>query len=351
MENKALLGVRKKSWFELEYDDEISDDGTTSPLLSAVKPKSEITASSMQASKSMATKRVSTSEKPPTGYSVLHQLLQIIFHCFVLAASRLRIYKNDRLLICQDVDEDEEDHEVECFDYMNADYFHPGSIVGGSSSSNLTPHVDVKEESLQVLLHAPMILSLEMMSQLADNCFVHGSFTITGLKRWKRLYSVARDGDSFASFLNHVQNEKHTVLVVKPMTGDTVFGAYVDTEWRSCGGGGNTASQTSYLPRGLASSLSTRFYGTGHSFLFTFNPKLSVFKWTGKNDYNQLCEGGRIALGGGGQEANFGLCIEDCFRKGSSGNCETYNNLPLAGVNNEFFDILAFEVYGFENSW
>jgi hypothetical protein len=85
-------------------------------------------------------------------------------------------------------------------------------------------------------------------------------------------------------------------------------------------------------------------------FLFSFNPK-SVFKWTARNNYNQLCEGGRIALGGGGQEANFGLCIEDCFRKGSSGNCETYNNLPLAGDNNEFFDILAFEVYGFENPW
>jgi hypothetical protein len=350
MENKALLGARKKSWIELEDDDEISDDGATSPLLSEVESKA-ITASSMQASKKSAMSRLSTSEKPPIiGYSLLQQLLQIFFQCFVLAASRLRIYKTDGLLLCQNDDADEEDHEVECSDYMNADYFHPGSIVGGNSSNNLTPHVDLKEESLQVLTHAPMILSIEMMSQLEACCFEHGSFTVTGLKRWKRLYSVARDGDSFASFLNHVQNEKHTVLVVKPMIGDTVLGAYVDTEWRS-GGGGIAASETSLLPRGLASSLSPRFYGTSYSFLFSFNPKLSVFKWTGRNNYNQLCAGGRIALGGGGQEANFGLCIEDCFRKGSSGHCETYNNLPLAGVDNEFFDILAFEVYGFENPW
>jgi hypothetical protein len=52
-------------------------------------------------------------------------------------------------------------------------------------------------------------------------------------------------------------------------------------------------------------------------FLFSFNPK-SVFKWTARNNYNQLCEGGRIALGGGGQKVNFGLCMEDCFHRGVS---------------------------------
>lgn len=358
MQNQPSFGTRKKSWFELDYDDDKSDDGAMSPLLSEGETTTaEVPTSLIQSSNNATIKGITTSEQPKViGYSLFQQLLQIIFQCFVVTASRLvnwkdgHLYKNNSLLY-QHVDADEEEHEVECYDYMNADYFHPGSIVGGSNFSSPTvvmdkPPVDLKQESLQVLGHAPMILSLDMMSQLAKYCFEHGSFSITGLKRWKRLYSVARDGDSFTSFLNHVQNEKHTILVVKTMVGDTILGAFVDTEWRKCGGGnGGSAS------RGSASSLSPRYYGTGHSFLFSFNPKLSVYKWTGKNNYNQLCEGGRIALGGGGHDANFGLCIEDCFRKGSSGNCETFNNLPLAGINNEFFDVLAFEVYGFENSW
>ena len=212
------------------------------------------------------------------------------------------------------------------FDYMNEDYFHPGSI-----SSQAIP-VKLKRESPQVLKAAPMILTPIMMKQLVD----HGLSSAIGLKRWKRLYSVARDGDSFLTFLDNVQHEKHTIIVVKTMEED-ILGAFVDTEWER----GHGIEHVS-------------FYGTGQSFVFAFNApqqQLSIYKWTGKNNYNQLCDASTtmIALGGGGYDANFGLCIEECFRKGSSGDCETYGNPPLASK--EFFDILAFEVYGFENSW
>jgi hypothetical protein len=36
-----------------------------------------------------------------------------------------------------------------------------------------------------------------------------------------------------------------------------------------------------------------------------------------------------IAFGGGGDEGDFGLCVEDDFRRGSTGRCETFGNEPL----------------------
>lgn len=380
-----------KCLLRLGTDDDGSDDGNTSDLLqsslheidraicsaTAVSTTAATTTSLietddfswsssaglLQNSKISVTR--SAMERPPStkeeqlpSNNFIQRILRLVFECLVVTGFRF-VYLSEsnlyhRLLrsdIPLDEEEVEEDDEVECCDYMNADYFHPGSIVGsGTSVTNIV--VNLKEESLQVLDAAPMILSLDMMKQLVD-CFGGASISI---KRWKRLYSVARDGDTFASFLNNVHNEKDTLVVVKTMDDDNVFGAYVSTEWRE-------QARVSSSPRatttggehGIISASSSLFYGTGQSFLFSFNEdrQLSVYKWTGLNNYNQLCvgrgSGGMIALGGGGHDANFGLCIEDCFRRGSSGHCETYNNAPLAGLDKEFFEVLAFEVYGFEN--
>jgi len=45
-----------------------------------------------------------------------------------------------------------------------------------------------------------------------------------------------------------------------------------------------------------------------------------------------------IALGGGGKDGEFGLCVEDDFRIGSTGPCETFGNTRLCSV--ETFEII-----------
>jgi len=177
----------------------------------------------------------------------------------------------------------------------------------------------------------PFILSKNVMLQMARKALPPSIM----LSRWKRLYSLQRDGDAFQGMLQRCSGEDRTLLVVKNMDGK-VFGGYVDCVWDGHG------------------HKSSTFYGTGQAFLFRVDQvkkpnsskskennkenqdteeKLVVYKWKGVNRYIQLCdvEHGRIAMGGGGQNGSFGLCLEDDFSRGSTGPCDTFGNEPLTG--------------------
>ena len=159
--------------------------------------------------------------------------------------------------------------------------------------------------------------------------------------RWRRLYSLARDGDSFEAFLRHVAGWKRTLLVLSTSRGD-VFGAYADSAWENQG-----------------HSLGATFYGSAQASLWRIQSndsggdgdspsnKVIVYKWTGANRYIQLCDpqAKLLALGGGGDDGEFGLCVENDFQRGSTGSCETFGNDPLCGQDR--FDIVDLECYGF----
>ena len=159
--------------------------------------------------------------------------------------------------------------------------------------------------------------------------------------RWRRLYSLARDGDSFEAFLRHVAGWKRTLLVLSTSRGD-VFGAYADSAWENQG-----------------HSLGATFYGSAQASLWRIQSndgggdgdsprnKVIVYKWTGANRYIQLCDpqAKLLALGGGGDDGEFGLCVENDFQRGSTGSCETFGNEPLCGQDR--FDIVDLECYGF----
>ena len=160
--------------------------------------------------------------------------------------------------------------------------------------------------------------------------------------RWRRLYSLARDGDSFEAFLRHVAGWKRTLLVLSTSRGD-VFGAYADSAWENQG-----------------HSLGATFYGSAQASLWRIESKndntggsgssgskVVVYKWTGANRYIQLCDpqAKLLALGGGGDDGEFGLCVENDFQRGSTGSCETFGNEPLCSQDR--FDIVDLECYGF----
>ena len=179
----------------------------------------------------------------------------------------------------------------------------------------------------------PPILNEHQMKALIDSSALPASLDYC---KWQRLYSLSRDGDSFDTFLRNVEGRDRTVLAVKTTLGK-VFGGYADTRWEST----------------KLHHQAHEFYGTGQACLFRFmnsshkSPKLEIYKWSGANRYVQLCDLSKriVAFGGGGDEGVFGLCIEDDFRRGTTGHCETFNNDPLCEEG--YFDVVDLEVWGF----
>ncbi|GMI25614.1 hypothetical protein TrCOL_g9441 [Triparma columacea] len=141
--------------------------------------------------------------------------------------------------------------------------------------------------------------------------------------------------------LRKCEGHSKTLMVVQATTGE-VFGCYATEVWENRVG-------------------EPKFYGNGESFLYKVRgggggrrreggggEEVTVHRWTGDNTLFQLLDHSlsRIALGGGGEEGNFGLCIDDDFARGTTGPCETYGNregLCEGGV----FEIIGVEVYGF----
>ena len=188
------------------------------------------------------------------------------------------------------------------------------------------PEVKIEPEVLKSFPFCPYILNQQQRQSIA----VLGLPPSLAYCRWKRLYSLARDGDSFDTFLQNVQGHTHTLLVVKT-TRDVLFGGYADTEWKSQHQG------------------NPEFFGSGQAFLFRIDSEqeVRVFKWTGANRYTQYLDykNSMLAFGGGGDVGAFGLCIEKDFQRGSSGTCATFENEPLCDEEN--FEIVDVECYGF----
>lgn len=281
--------------------------------------------------------------------------------------------------------------------------------------------VQVAPESTEDLVFSPLILSYNTMTELSK----WGLPTTIMGKRWKRLYSVARDGDDFGTFLQKVRGHNATILVVRTDS-DEIIGGFADAQWERLRTGHDGSSYFgtggSFLFRVENSSKSTvrrtrtcsapelpfsevndgfgprppssspPSYMTmkkRHAFIqeaevhyesdnyndddnqennmreflpLSFSPSrrylsqpgiVKVYRWSGKNHYNQLCHTGmgKLAMGGGGIGCSFGLCIQDNFTRGSSGPCDTYGTTEPLTKKGDHFEVMDFEVYGFEHGW
>ena len=188
------------------------------------------------------------------------------------------------------------------------------------------PEVKIEPEVLKSFPFCPYILNEQQRQSIA----VLGLPPSQTYCRWKRLYSLARDGDSFDTFLQNVQGHSHTLLVIKS-TRDVLFGGYADTEWK------------------VQHQGNPEFFGSGQAFLFRIDSEqeVRIYKWTGANRYTQYIDykNSMLAFGGGGDVGAFGLCIEKDFQRGSSGTCATFDNEPLCDDDN--FEIFDVECYGF----
>ena len=229
------------------------------------------------------------------------------------------------------------------------------------SSENESDEDEIAMDYDPDLESCPPILSHEQLHQI----HTHGLPASVTLMTWTRAYSLQRDGDDFHSMLRKCAMYQHTLIVIKTSTGD-ILGGYADTVW------GKQLSQNS----------KRAFYGSGRAFVFATNPQWSqeeekelsqpqdyihddisssdddddetnpihFYRWTGENDYSQICdiENGSLGMGGGGAGGEFGWIVENDFQYGSTGRCLTFGNPPLAKGNDGRFEVVGLDVYGFK---
>jgi len=141
--------------------------------------------------------------------------------------------------------------------------------------------------------------------------------------KWTLLYSTWRDGISLGTLLRMPDRIKQPerspgILVVKDSNG-YVFGGFTTEAWR----------------------VSSRYFGTGESFVFQVYPRMVMYRWSKLNQYFQFLTGDALALGGGG---HFGLWLDSELACGNSGRCDTFRSPCLASSNE--FKVHSVELWG-----
>ncbi|XP_075868859.1 TLD domain-containing protein 2 isoform X2 [Nelusetta ayraudi] len=140
---------------------------------------------------------------------------------------------------------------------------------------------------------------------------------------WQLVYSTAVHGSSLKTlYRNMVGLDSPVLLVIKDMH-NKVFGAFSSDPFR----------------------VSTSCYGTGETFLFSFNPKFQAYRWSGENSYFVSGDLESLQIGGGG--GGFGLWLDADLYHGSSFSCPTFRNASLSTL--EDFIVQDLEVWTVHN--
>lgn len=138
---------------------------------------------------------------------------------------------------------------------------------------------------------------------------------------WNLLYQLSRDGSSYFTFFNRTQKKTPLILLISTDKNEKI-GAYL-----SCGIHG-----------------SSRFYGSGETFVFRLFPHFECFKWSQANNYFISSTDNEIVIGGGGASA---IWIDSKMASAYSGECETFASPSLTSEPN--FTIIDIEVWSIES--
>ena len=266
-------------------------------------------------------------------------------------------------------DADDEPEEPACFPSTLSYGFREASLVslGSSWANSLMDGIIEEEENPPPLLEdlfAPQSLLTSKISYDGHNVMTysimvalqrHLPIAKQGESFWLQ-YSMIRDGASIETLLDKVQDHPYSVLAIETMDGE-IFGAFCGQPWkishdyygsrqtflwrfqRSVGEQGVPLNESS-------SSLSTDSFGSTDA-----EDGLDVFKFAFANENIQLCENGRIVIGGGTKKNDykwgFGLALDQDLMQGSSSPCLTFDSPSLSTKHEDgsFFEIRNLEVW------
>ncbi|XP_076844156.1 nuclear receptor coactivator 7b isoform X2 [Brachyhypopomus gauderio] len=139
---------------------------------------------------------------------------------------------------------------------------------------------------------------------------------------WRLVYSTVVHGTSLKTLYRNLgQLEGPVMLAIKNME-EQIYGAFSTHPFR----------------------VSEHYYGTGETLLYTFNPEIKVFRWTGENSYFVKGNLDSLQIGGGG--GHLGLWLDADLYHGTTSSCSTFNNQPLSSQQD--FTVQNLEVWAFE---
>ncbi|KAF6040361.1 NCOA7 [Bugula neritina] len=139
--------------------------------------------------------------------------------------------------------------------------------------------------------------------------------------RWRLAYSNEAHGFSLNTLYRNMCEFESATLVVILDDNDRMFGAFSSAPLHLC----------------------EHFYGTGECFLFTFVNGFKSYPWSGKNMF--CVRGGQQALTFGTGSSACGLWLDADIYHGRTQHCDTFNNDPLTGDDEDFI-VKAIEVWG-----
>ncbi|XP_036928776.1 TLD domain-containing protein 2 isoform X1 [Acanthopagrus latus] len=140
---------------------------------------------------------------------------------------------------------------------------------------------------------------------------------------WQLVYSTAIHGSSLKTLYRNMAGLDSPVLLVIKDMHQKVFGAFSSDPFK----------------------VSKYCYGTGETFLFSFNPDFQAYRWSGENSYFVSGNLESLQIGGGG--GGFGLWLDADLYHGSSFSCPTFHNESLS--TQEDFVVQDLEVWTVQN--
>uniref|UniRef100_A0A3Q2DFJ3 Nuclear receptor coactivator 7a n=1 Tax=Cyprinodon variegatus TaxID=28743 RepID=A0A3Q2DFJ3_CYPVA len=140
---------------------------------------------------------------------------------------------------------------------------------------------------------------------------------------WHLVYSTNNHGSSLKTLYRNMADLDSPVLLVIKDIHKKVFGAFCSDPFR----------------------VSKYCYGTGETFLFSFNPDFQQYRWSGENSYFVSGNWESLQIGGGG--GGFALWLDADLYHGASFSCPTFHNAPLS--THEDFIVQDVEVWTVQN--
>ncbi|XP_062397750.1 TLD domain-containing protein 2-like [Sardina pilchardus] len=213
-------------------------------------------------------------------------------------------------------DDDDDDDDEEDFHILELDDMErlQGSLESASSPWDAAPQPPRRNRATSfeiTVADQSQLFRIDHVQQISR----HLPVALTVCK-WSLVYSTYRHGRSLGTLYRNMAKWDCCMLIFIRDNRGQVFGAFCTSPLK----------------------VSSSFYGTGQGFLFSFGPRLQVYRWTYANSY--FINGGKefLAFGGGG--GRFGLWLCGDLIRGRSQRCETFDNDLLSSAEDFFIDEL-----------